>query len=179
MAVAPLFIADMTTLKTTLRLEGAKSAGALAAIDNAVLEVRLGFYRKLDVSRVAVLVALTYSDAPTTKDGVLRALANSTEVKWVRLLLLRQFTSLFLDGSAVKQQAWNDETGFSSLSEQARRDEIKRLEDEINDALEILLGDEALGAETKVNAATIEPEYYPDLPGATLYPERRSENRTS
>lgn len=175
MAVAPLFVADMTTLRTRLRLDGAKAASALAVIDQAVEDVRIGFYDRLGATRVAALVAIGYSENPTTANGVLRAKANSVEVKWVRVLLLRRLPVLFIDAQGLKQQVWNDESGFASGPERALRDEIEKLEAEIEEALLVLAGDEDPD-EAILNVSTIGPDETPDLPGASVWPGRRTTN---
>ena len=154
MAIAPLFVASMTALKTSLRLEGAKAAGALATVDDAVRDVRLGFYAELGLTRVAELVALSSEENPDDANSLLRARAEQTEIKWVRLLLKERMPSLLLDGSAIKQQVWNDEGAFAMKALSDR--EIQKLKDEIAGDLEILAGDAEV--ESRVQAETIGPE---------------------
>ncbi|MCZ2418672.1 MAG: hypothetical protein LC123_02355 [Burkholderiales bacterium] len=173
MAVAPLFVADMVTLKTGLRLKDARAEGALAIIDQAVMDVRLGFYRKLGASRVTELLDTASTDAPTTDAEVMRMLANSTETKWVRQLLLRRLPTMFADAAGGRQQAWNEEGAFEATPERRLKDEIDRLEAEVEDALETLKGNTDLNDRSSVQVSTIGPSETPDLPGASIWKSRR------
>lgn len=175
MPVAPLFVASMAALKLALRLDGAKTAGAAAVIDQAVEDVRIKLYQRLGATRTAALVATAYAQNPTTDAGVLRSLCNTVETKWVKLFLLRALPTLFLDGSGVKQQVWNDEAPFATRTSDLER-EIKRLEAEIEEALSALQADADEDAGNGVQAATIEPEELPDRPGATVWAHLRGEN---
>jgi hypothetical protein len=133
----PLFVADEATLKSALRLS-AVPASALdteAVIDEAILRARLRFYRDLGAARTNELAALTFTDQPTTDEEVLRALANTVEVKMVKCQLLRDLPHTFMDASGDVNARWNEEApvreyGFSDLEA-----ELKRCEDEIVAAL--------------------------------------------
>jgi len=172
-AVAPLFVADMTALKTLLRLEGAKAPGALASIDQAVREARIRFYEELAPSRITALVAYSVTDTPSTESEILRSLAASVEIRLVRLDLKKNLPSIFLDGSAVKQQVWNDEAAFVMRQMDAR--EIEKLENQIVTDFEKLRGDQELDDESSVQVSTIGPEEGTvDRPGASLFPGLRA-----
>jgi len=175
-AVAPLFIASMTILKTRLRLEGASAAGALAQIDQAVEDVTLGFYNKLGAARVATIKATTYTEAPTSNAEILRSLANSVEVKWVRYHLIRVLPNLFMDGSGTRQQTWNDEGVFSTTPNPRSEleKELARLLTEIEDGLLLLEGEVGVNdGEGTVSVTDIGPSDTPDLPGASVFPALR------
>ena len=66
MAVAPLFIADLAALKARLRLSGMGSADAAAQVDQAIEDVRLGFYDRLGKTRVDEILAVAYVENATT-----------------------------------------------------------------------------------------------------------------
>lgn len=162
----------MTVLKAALRLSGAATAGALAVIDQAVKDVRIGFYDNLGATRVAQIVAFTDSDDPDNDNEITRAKANSVEIKWTRVLLLRRLPSLFIDASGARQTEWNDEAPFVAGPERLLNQEIEKLEAEINAALEELKG-EADAEDPAVNVSVIGPDETPDLPGASIWPGRR------
>lgn len=178
MAVAPLFVVDMTTLKTVLRLEGARAAGALAEIDQSVTEARVTFYRRLGKARIDQIKATATVDAPDTNEQILRTLANTVEVAMVRQRLMRLLPMLFMDGSGNRMQLWNEETGFDPASRQGIEKELARLETEIQEGLAVLAGEQDLDDESTVSADTIGPTETTDLPGASIWPGLRAENRS-
>lgn len=162
----PLFVADVEELQKRLRLTGVTfEKDTYAMLEEAILTVRAGFYRRLGPARVAQLVALPYVEDPTDEDGTLRAIANTTEVTWVRLHLVRRMPTLFADSSNEKFQEWNDNPYLRGLVPQR---EIDRMSSEIEQNLEMLTGDESLGEESSVQATTFGPETDPPLPFDTL-----------
>lgn len=172
MAVAALFAPSMTAIKTALRLEGAATASALAVIDQAVRDVRIEIYRRLSATRVTAILLTADTDAPTTDAQIVRCLATSVEIKWVRLLLLRRLPTVFIDSSGMKQQAWNDEAGFRAATTNLQK-EIERLEAEIDADLEALSGDVDIDDKSAFNVSCLGPDTTPDLPGATVWPSLR------
>ena len=133
---APLFVADEATLKSALRLS-AVPASALdteAIIDEAILRARLRFYRDLGSARTNELVALPYTALPTTDDEVLRALANTVEVKMVKCHLLRDLPTTFMDASGDVNARWNEEAPVREYGADME-EELRRCEDEIVAAL--------------------------------------------
>lgn len=171
MAVEPLFVADMTTLKSRLRLTGAVQADALAQIDQAVEDVRVGFYddaQGLGVTRVTTLLAIAFVENATTANALLRTRANNLEITWVRLLLMRRMPTLFMDASGSTLDAWNEENLSRTRNTDLRR-EIDRLENEVKEGL-AYLGD---GDDDDVGDVTImvfEPAETPPRPGASILP---------
>ena len=157
MAVAPLFVTDMTTLKAALRLTGAAASDAVAMINQAVLDARLGFIRRLGLSRCDTIAAVTFDDSPDTELEVLKALAVSTEIKWVRLNLMRVLPTAFMDGSAPTQ-TWNQEAPFRSASRSDLSTEMQKLESEIGEALDLLEGEDAIADEKTINGTSIGPD---------------------
>jgi len=171
MAAAPLFVADMEALRKKLRMENVTLGDpAYDLLEEAVLRVRVGFIRQLTRARVVVLVGYTFSETPTDDDQVLRALANTTEVKWVRMELLRTLPSQFLDGNSA-EAVFEEEAPFRMTDEVMRRSEIKRLEKEITDDMDLLSGSEIAGAESKARATTFSPATTPPRPSASVFNE--------
>jgi hypothetical protein len=137
---APLFVANEATLKERLRLS-AVPASALdteAIIDEAILRARLRFYRSLGTARTNVLVALPFTELPTTEDEVLRALATTTEVQMVRCELLRLLPNTFMDASGDVNARWNEEAPVRERSSMELDEELRRCELDITAALEEL-----------------------------------------
>jgi hypothetical protein len=88
--------------------------------------------------RIASLQAIAYPKAPTSDTEFLRVLAAATEIKVVRAELLRTIPTMFMDGS-IAEKSWQEEAGFRYNSNLALRDELKRLEAEIQGALAQLI----------------------------------------
>ena len=170
MPQAPLFVANETTLRSQLRLSGVPASGdADAMISNAIMEVRGGFIRRLGLTRIDVLVAMAFSSTPTTDDESLRLVANVTEVKWVKSVLMRTLTSMFLDGSGGALQDYHNEAPFRSSGPFERDREIKRLLGEVEENLQLLEASETLASETEGHISIIEPAETPPLPGGTAF----------
>ncbi len=171
MATSPLFIVDVATLKAKLRLSGVPSASdADDIINEAILTVRAGFYRELGSPRVASIQALPFTEDPVTNDQVLRAVANTTEVKWVRAELFRTLPLSFMDGNADQNQVFQDEALFREASQHQLDLERVRLETEIQQNLDLLRGAEDIASEATMRVATICPAVTPPLPGDTVIP---------
>lgn len=164
MAVEPLFVEDMPALKAAMRLTGAVSPDALAMIDIAVQEVRFGFYKALEADRVAELLAITFAENPTSEDGLLRMLANTVEVAWVKMLLMRAMPVLFMDTSSSTQQIWNQEGLTRNMNTMA---EIKALMASVDQGL-IDLGGAILPSRGR--AVTIGPDVTPPRPFDSIRP---------
>lgn len=169
MAIAPLFVTDLATLKSRLRLSGAAATDADAMIQQAVMDVRLGFFRRLTQTRCAVLVGYTHTDTPATDTEILRALAESTEVKWVRLFAMRTLPTAFLDGVAMNQ-VWQQEAPFRAALPADLAGERLALENEIAENLTILAGDQGIGTESTISTSVIGPKCAAPPVGQEIYP---------
>lgn len=173
MAIAPLFISDMEALKSKMRLTGAARTDSLAIIDTCVSEVRLGFFDALSAARVAVLVAIVPSDAPTTDDEIMRSKAELCEAEWVRMLLLRRLPNLFLDSSGQTKQVWNEER-IERESTASLEKEIARMQAQIADWIGDLTG-ETEPTFGSIQCDTIGPLEEQPRPGASIQPLTRSQ----
>ncbi len=168
MASTPLFLADLATLKSRLRLSGVPSGqDAEKIVYEGILRARLAFYRRLGPARVAVLRAISYDENPTDNDSLLRALANTVEVKLVHSTLLDLLPTMFMDGGGNTLEVWNEEAPVrrNDTPEVTKR----RLLDEIEADMEILSGDLQFGEETSWQVTTNVPDTDPPLPGDTAY----------
>lgn len=170
MSVAPLFVDSIETLKKRLRVSGATKTDFLAQLDQAIEDVRVGFYDEvqgLGATRVSELVAISYEENATSATALLRTRANNLEVMWVRLLMLRRHPTVFQDASAVTLEMWNEEplTRKSGLGLQK---EIDALQAEITEGLAYLgAGDEDDVGDLGVTV--FEPEVTPDRPGTSVW----------
>lgn len=137
---APLFLADEAALKTRLRLS-AVPASALdteAIIDEAILRARIRFYTDLGATRTNVLVALSFTETPTTDDEILRAICNTTEVKLVYCELLRLLPNTFMDASGDVNSRWNEEAPTRERGSFDLDTELARCENEVVEAMMLL-----------------------------------------
>lgn len=137
---APLFVADEATLKAALRLSAvpASATDTEAIFDQAILRARVRFYRELGTARTNTIVALPFTDLPTTDDQVVRALANTLEVKMVYCELLRLLPNTFMDASGDVNTRWNEEAPTRERGGFELSDELKRCENEITNGLQEL-----------------------------------------
>lgn len=165
-SIGPLFMADMDSLKARLRLSGAAADDALAIIDHAVQQVRVGFYSRLSSNRISTLRATSSVENPTETNQVLRSLAEQTEVMWVRYELMQQLPNMFIDGSGNTQTTWNQE-GLTREIRPAEKEEIlARLWSRIQSFLNQLAKGEL--SASSISASTIEPDETQPRPGASV-----------
>lgn len=171
----PLFVADIATLKAQLRLSGVPSdQDAHAMVESALMQVRAGFYTRLGVTRVAELVAISPAANPTIENGILRGLAEQTEVMWTRCKLLDRMPTVFMDSSGAYQELLNQEGIARSLPLSHIEAQKARCAAQVEEALAILDGTVALGEAGEPNVATQgdqEPRVFPQ--GTLLGRNRR------
>lgn len=167
MAVAPLFISDMTTLKAALRLSGVTQPDTDAIIDRVVSEVRVGFYDRLGTTRVSTLVALPSVENPTTTDGILRTRAETTEVLWVRAMLLSELPTLFVDSSGQLPQVWQEEGLARGMGQTDAERVAEDLMQRVESALSLLA--DGGSANDKIKIASLGPATTPPQPGDTAH----------
>lgn len=165
MAIAPLFVPDLDTLKARLRLSAVDTGDASAVVNSAVEEVRLHLYEELGEDLVTDLVALPRVENPTTDDGLRRLRAENIELLWVRMLLMQRLPTFYAQSFGQTRKAWNEE----GITREARGSEYKRdltnLLNEIRDALAHLTGDET----GELLAAVLLPDVLPPKPGESVF----------
>lgn len=153
----PLFLSNLAAVKAELRLSGVPAAGedANTILEDVLLQVRTGFYRRLGITRVGQIVAFTanYTN-PTTEPEILRALAKTVEVKWAWCLLGERLPQLWMDDSGGAWQAYNEQGTYRKMGLKEREAQCLRYRAEIEDAMQILAGEESLGDETGINCTT-------------------------
>jgi len=109
MAVEPLYNASKYTLLSRVRIQDADDEATLALVDQAITEVRLGFYRRITKERAITIAGYTLVDNPTSDEEILIAKAANTEALWVTWLLAQRLPHLFIDNRASVGDQWNDE----------------------------------------------------------------------
>lgn len=136
--ISPLFMPDGDSLRKALRLSQVPDQNdATAQIDSAVESMKVRFFQALGEPRILALQSIPYSTTPKGTSAYLRILAATTEVKGVRAQLMRTLPMLFMDGTS-RTQSWNDEAAFRETSYLQTRDELKRLDNDVQQALEVL-----------------------------------------
>lgn len=175
-----LFATSDAWIKARLRLSAVpdSSTDTLAIIDEAILKARLEFYRRLGRTQVGNLLDTAEVAEPTTDDEVRRSMASLTEVKLVRVYLLRELPNAFMDASGDLNRRWNEEAPFRERPRSDREREILRLLDEIEQDMQILAesGDESPGNELTIFGFDGTPDFTPPLPGDSMlgFPDRSS-----
>lgn len=101
MAVEPLYNEDLETLLTIVRISPADDDNTIAAVHQAVSDVRLGIYSKITRARAQEIATYPLTDNPTTDEEVLRKQGASAEALWLMILLVQRLPVLFMDNSAV------------------------------------------------------------------------------
>lgn len=169
MAASPLFIDSIDTVKKRLRLSGVPStADAESLIEEAMRNVRVGIFRKLDQSRIDYLVSAASVEAPVNQDQALRQLAETTELKWIRYELMRTIPTLFFDAAPSANQAWNTEGLFRGTTVSDRENELRRLKDDIDASMIVLEGDVAMPNEVEIEPMVFVSPTPPPLPGQSI-----------
>lgn len=159
----PLFTPSKLQFRRALRLsQVALSNDATVMIDQAMTASRARLYQTLGDTMIDVIMDMAYTPSPTSSAEHTRALAASTEIKMVRLELLRVMPTSFMDGSSPVQ-SWNEEAAFREGGYLQTRDEMRRLEEEIQNNLTFLITGSAASQSGVVSPDSI------IAPGETIY----------
>lgn len=173
MAATPVFVATVLEMQSKLRLSDLQtSTDAFEIFEEALLEVRAGFIRRLGNARVTTIAGYSFSETPTTEEETLRLIANVTEVKWTRAILMRTLATRFLDTSASALSDMQVEAAFRDTGSFEREQEIKRLNFEIEENLQLLEASDNIVSETKGHATVLEPNTTDNTiirPGETVF----------
>lgn len=164
----PLFVANLDTLKSRLRLSGTTGVDPNEQVATAVRQARVGFYDRLGESRVSQIVAITRGDPPTTADQITRERAELCETLWVKMLLIQALPVLFMEAAGVTQQAWNEEGLTRGLGSKELQKMVDNLQVQIDDYLSGLDSGEA--ETSSLHVSVIGPDTAQPLPGASIAP---------
>lgn len=107
MAVTPLYATKAKVLEN-LRMTASEDTDTLAMIDQAIVDVRMEFYRRLTLARATEVAALASIENPTTIDGVLRKVAETTEIYWVMYKLIKILPIMFIETQFAIQNSFDD-----------------------------------------------------------------------
>lgn len=147
MAIEPLYYSSLEELYRTARIETADDTQTVAAVEQAVRDVRLGFYSKIGKTRALEVAGYSLTENPTTDEEILRSQGASAEALWLTIVLMQRLPVLFMDNNATND-VFNDEplTRDAAGKSEAAIDSLK-------DQLDSLLGDLA-APEIVVNGAS-------------------------
>lgn len=171
----PLFVADLDTLKLKVRMKGvpASNMEALAILDECILNARISFYRRLGTTRVAALVALPFNENPTTEDEILRALANTVEVRLIICCLVQSLPHAFLDAAGNLCSRWNEEAPLRETPTATRDDYLEHCINQIEEDMQLLAGSEDIGDEDGIQTFDGSPDCPAPHVGTSLNPHHR------
>lgn len=151
--MTPLFVANPEDLKAALRLSAVcEDRDANVLIARALQSVRENFYRRLGQARMGQLVLLVPSLTPSTPDEIIRSIAETTEIKWVRLELLDVMPTMFMDGSNNTLEGWDEAAPYRTTSSFQVAELKKSLRASIEENLDMLALRESQGDETTVQS---------------------------
>jgi hypothetical protein len=174
MAVAPLFAADVSTVKSELRLSGLKSGSDGEQIfTRALSSARVGLYMRLGTSVIAEMVAQADTDNPTSLTGLRRKACTLAEVEWIRMELLKTMPIRVADASGDEQDVYGDEGVWRDISPDELEEALKRILEGIEELMELVLTEDELGddASIRVFDGSRDSEDNDDIryPGGTLW----------
>lgn len=152
MAVAPLFVADMDTLKLNLRLQGLKTGSEGESIlIRATSAARVYLFQRLGPSIVTAMLALNPEvENPTTADEIRRKACSLAEVEIVRCDLLDLMPVMVGDASGDAQQVYNDEGVWRQVTPEERVDILARCRARVEELIELILSEDELGEDLSV-----------------------------
>lgn len=174
MAVAPYYVADLDTLKSSLRLsqlDGTEDSSNI--LDRSIEWARGYIFRKLGVSVAAQWKAVAYVENSTTEEGALRMIANLLENRLVLLDLIDRLPHFFMDDSGGTMESYNEDATFRKRNAEERKELRKRIQAEVDDFIALLKGDQSLGDNPRIKiydgANANAPELKPVPGGSTFY----------
>lgn len=151
MPVAPLFVADMDTLKTGLRLQGLKTGSEGESILNrATSAARVYLYQRLGLNLVTTMVALTEVDNPTTAEEIRRKACSLVEVAIIRCDLIEVMPVMLGDASGDAFQVYNDEGVWRQVTPEERTELLQRCKARVEELIELILSEDELGEDLSV-----------------------------
>lgn len=175
MAVAPLFVADIATMKSELRLSGLKAnSDGEQIFERGVQSARVALYMKLGPSTAASFVARAEVDNPTATLDIQRKACSLAEVELVRLEMLRTMPVRVADASGDEQELFNDEGVWRDISPRELRLHIEGISAYVEELVELITGADDLGDDSMVHTwdgsrgSSADPVRFPT---GTIYPE--------
>ncbi len=139
-----LFIPTFDDLLARLKLSGAADGDTLVVIDQAIRQVRAGFYKELGADRIAYIQAGVASvpPDPMTDADILHVKAEEAEALWVKLKLAVELPMLFVAGGDSIRERWNEEQLTRDLGRGDQATLIGEMSERLDELLAELRGDE-------------------------------------
>ena len=107
MAVTPLYNVKADVI-AKLRLTDTTDSDTLTIVDQAIRDVRLGFYTRLTPARAQEIAALASVENPTTTDETVRAVAEVTEWYWIASKLICILPTMFIETAHAIDESFDD-----------------------------------------------------------------------
>ncbi len=162
----PLFHTDLELLKKRVRLADLPvNKNGITIFEEGIQSSRVFFYRRLGQDRITQILSYgNVKDAPATANEYMRLMAALCEVKVVKKHLAIHCNMLVQDAGDSSLQKWNEEGAFRESSPFELNSYIKKLDNEIEDDIDFLKGEETPGSENLIRASTFEPDETPPRP---------------
>lgn len=172
MAVAPLFVTDLDTLRLELRLQGLKSGSEGESIFvRATSAARVYLYQRLGLTTATELVGIPEVENPVTAADIRRKAATLAEIEIVRCDLLDIMPIMVGDASGDAQQVYNDEGVWRSATPEERIEALSRCRARIEELIELMLSEDALGDDLTIRVFNGQrPSSTERYPGGTALP---------
>lgn len=172
MAVAPLFVVDIDTLQSELRLTGLRSnSDGEQLFLRGTSTARVSLYQRLGLSVVAEMVALTEVENPGTAAEIRRKAASLVEIEIVRCELIEVMPVMLGDAAGDAQQAYNDEGVWRQIAPDERVELIGRCKNRIEELIELILDEDGLGNDLSIRVfAGGRPSDTRRFPAGTAFP---------
>ena len=149
---APLFHPSYDELLASLGLSGVKDKEIHTTVDSAVRFTRADLWRRLGLARVQELQAMDHVEQPKTESNHLRTMAEELESLLIRQRLVSMLTPVFLEGGGRGIDEFEDLPLIRQLSGYSKRQEREALQEQIDNLLEILTGEEEAGEDNGVRS---------------------------
>ena len=107
MAVEPLYNSKASVIEK-LRMSDTSDADTLTVIDQVISTVRTDFFRRLTLERAIHIQGLPSVENPTTADGILRSVAETTEVYWIFHKLVCILPTMYIETQFAIKDNFDD-----------------------------------------------------------------------
>jgi hypothetical protein len=156
MAIETLFNESYEALLKRARIESATEEQTVSLVNMSVSEVRIGFYKTLGTERVDEIVAIPWTENPSTEDDILRVSAANIEALWLTYLLLPRLPNNFMSSAHLTSQQWNEDP--LSRDSDGMQNYLDALKQQIDSGLADLVEDPDDYESKTVRASSVGPE---------------------
>ena len=139
--IDPLFVPDLETIMSQLRLSGLRECSdPQALLGVGLLHVRSELFKCLGADRITDIQAIVRSENPTTDDELLRARAELLEREMLWCYLVQTQPVLLQDGAGSIPQMWNQEGTFRGTSVRERERLLSECQLRVRNLVACILG---------------------------------------